>query len=94
MTVEVDLDTILHQRIIDKCMSLYQDGHFSCAALESMKQVELALKEISRTCEKKTCEKITGKKRTGGNLSGVNLVEKLLESKDGIKLTLPLDDES
>jgi hypothetical protein len=94
MTVELDLDTILHQRIIDKCMSLYQDGHFSCAALESMKQVELALKEKSRTCERITCEKIAGKKRTGGNFSGVKLVEKLLESKDGIKLTLPLDDES
>ncbi|AKJ38578.1 TIGR02391 family protein [Methanosarcina barkeri] len=94
ITVELDLDTILHQRIIDKCMSLYQAGQFSCAALESMKQVELALKEISRTREKKTCEKITGKKRTGGNPSGVKLVETLLESKDGIKLTFPLDDES
>jgi len=62
MTVELDLDTILHQRIIDKCMSLYQAGQFSCAALESMKQVELALKEISRTCEKNLRKKNWQKK--------------------------------
>ena len=49
MTVEFGLDTILHQRIIDKCMPLYKDGHFSSAAFESMKQVELALKEKSGT---------------------------------------------
>jgi hypothetical protein len=53
MTVEFELDTILHQRIIDKCMSLYKDGHFSHAAFESMKQVELALKEKSGTCKKR-----------------------------------------
>lgn len=52
MTVEFELDTILHQRIIDKCMSPYKDGHFSHAAFESMKQVELALKEKSGTCKK------------------------------------------
>ena len=49
MTVEVDLDTILHQRITDKCMSLYKDGHFPSAARESMIQVEVALKEKSGT---------------------------------------------
>jgi uncharacterized protein (TIGR02391 family) len=78
MKVEFELDTILHQRIIDKCMSLYKDGYFTCAALESMKQVELALKEKSRTGEK---------------LFGTRLIETLLGSKDGIKLTIPLGDE-
>lgn len=44
MTVEFRLDTILHQRIIDKCMPLYKDGHFPSAAFESMKEVKLAFK--------------------------------------------------
>lgn len=61
--VEFELDLIFHQRIIDKCVPLYKDGHFSCAALESMKQVELALKEKSNTGEK---------------LFGTRLVETLL----------------
>ena len=78
MTVEFGLDTILHQRIIDKCMSLYRDGHFPSAALESMKQVELALKEKSGTDEK---------------LFGTRLVNKLLGSGINIKLTIPLGDE-
>ncbi len=41
---KIDLDELLHQRIIDKRKSLYDDGHFPQAALESMKQVELAIK--------------------------------------------------
>lgn len=43
--VKIDLDKLLHQRIIDKCQALYEDGHFPQAALEAMKQVEQALKE-------------------------------------------------
>jgi uncharacterized protein (TIGR02391 family) len=78
VTEEFGLDAILHQRIIDKCMPLYKDGHFSCAALESMKQVELALKEKSGTDEK---------------LFGTRLVDTLLGSEKSIKLTIPLGDE-
>jgi uncharacterized protein (TIGR02391 family) len=78
MTVEFGLDTILHQRIIDKCMSLYNDGYFPDAALASMKQVELALKEKCRT-DKKSC--------------GRNLVEAVFGSKEGIKLIIPLADD-
>ena len=37
---KIDIDKLLHHRIIDKCKSLYEDGHFPQAAFESMKQVE------------------------------------------------------
>ncbi|AKJ38586.1 hypothetical protein [Methanosarcina barkeri] len=47
MMVEFGLDNVLHQRIINKCMPLYKDGHFPDAALASMKQVKIALKEKS-----------------------------------------------
>lgn len=75
MTVEFELDTILHQRIIDKCMSLYKDGHFPSAARESMIQVELALTEKSETNEE---------------LCGTQLIDKLLGPGKSIKLTTPL----
>lgn len=83
MTVEFEsdtfeLDTILHQRIIDKCMPLYKDGLFPSAAFESMKQVELALKEKSGNNEK---------------LFGTRLVDTLLGSGKSIKSTIPLGDE-
>jgi uncharacterized protein (TIGR02391 family) len=78
MTVEFGLDTILHQRIIDKCMPLYKDGHFPDAALGSMKQVELALKE---------------KSGTGNKLFGTNLVKTLFGSGKNIKLIVPLADD-
>ena len=73
--IKIDLDKILHQRIIDKSLSLYQDGYFSHAALESMKQVELALKEKTGIKEK---------------LFGVRLVNQLFGSGKGIKLKIPL----
>lgn len=86
MTVEFELDAILHQRIINKCMSLYKDGHFSEAAYASMKQVELALKE---------------KSGIGKNLFGTNLVQTLFGSGkvsgkgsgENIKLIVPLEDD-
>lgn len=75
---EFGLDTILHKRIIDKCMPLYNDGHFSHAAFESMKQVELALKE-------KSC--------TGKKLYGRNLVKAIFGSGKNIHLIVPLADD-
>jgi uncharacterized protein (TIGR02391 family) len=77
MTEEFELETILHQRIIDKCMPLYKDGHFPSAARESMIQVELALKEKSGTTER----------------SFSILVDKLLGPGKSIKLIIPLGDE-
>jgi hypothetical protein len=75
---KIDLDELLHQRIIDKCKSLHQDGHFPQAAFESMKQVELALKEKVEIREK---------------LFGARLVDKLMGSGKSIKLKIPLGDE-
>lgn len=75
---KIDIDKLLHQRIIDKCKSLYKDGHFPQAALESMKQVELALKEKVEFEEK---------------LFGARLVNRLFGSGKGIKLKIPLGDE-
>ena len=75
---KIDLDELLHQRIIDKCKSLYEDGHFPQAALESMKQVELAIKE---------------KTGIGEKLFGVRLVNQVFGSEKGIKLKIPLGDE-
>lgn len=76
--IKIDLDKILHQRIIDKCLSLYQDGYFPHAALESMKQVELALKEKTEIKEK---------------LFGARLINQLFGSGKGIKLKIPLGDD-
>ena len=75
---KIDIDKLLHQRIIDKCKSLYEDGHFPQAALESMKQVELALKE---------------KAEIGEKLFGARLVDRLFGPGKGIKLKIPLGDE-
>jgi uncharacterized protein (TIGR02391 family) len=75
---KIDIDKLLHKRIIDKCKSLYEDGHFPQAASESMKQVELALKE---------------KAEIGEKLFGARLVDQLFGSGKGIKLKIPLGDE-
>lgn len=74
--IQIDLDKILHQRIIDKCIPLYQEGQFSQAANESMKQVELAVKEKAGIREK---------------LYGTNLVKQLFGSGRSIKLICPLE---
>jgi uncharacterized protein (TIGR02391 family) len=75
---KIVLDKLLHQRIIDKCKSLYEDSHFPQAAMESMKQVELALKEKAEIREK---------------LFGARLVDQLFGSGKGIKLKIPLGNE-
>lgn len=76
--VEFGLDTILHQRIIDKCMPIYKDGHFPSAARESMIQVEVALKE---------------KSGIGKKAFGVNLVKTVFGSGQNIHLIVPLADD-
>ena len=78
--IKVDLDKLLHQRIITKCKSLYENGHYPQAAFESMKQVELALKEKTET-------------EDGKKLFGSRLVNQLFGSKKGIKLNVSLGDE-
>lgn len=80
MTVELDLDTILHQRIIDKCMPLYKDGYFHEAAYKSMKQVELAIKEKSGV----------SKNLRGQRLCSTTLVKTVFGPGKNIKLIVPL----
>lgn len=75
---KIDIDKLLHQRIIDKCKPLYEGGYFPQAAFESMKQVELALKE---------------KAEIGEKLFGARLIDRLLGSGESIKLKIPLGDE-
>jgi len=74
---KITLDKLSHQRVINKCKFLYEVGHFPQAALESMKQVELALKE---------------KAEIGENLFGARLVDQLFGPGKGIKLKIPLGD--
>jgi uncharacterized protein (TIGR02391 family) len=76
---DVLLENILHKRIIDNCISLYTDNHFSHAAFEAMKQVELALKERTKIKEKR--------------MFGVKLIENIFGSGKTIKLRVPLGEE-
>ena len=41
MTIKAN--ELLHSRIIENCIPIFNDGHYQHVALESMKQVELAL---------------------------------------------------
>lgn len=74
----IELTKYLHQRIIDKCVPLYEGNHYSQVAFESMKQVELALKE---------------KAEIGNKLYGVKLVNHLFGQGEGVKLKVPLGNE-
>jgi len=74
------LDDLLHPRIIDKCISLYKKGNFPQAAWESLKQVELALKE-------------KGGIKDEEKLFGARLIETLFGSGKSIKLKIPLGDK-
>ena len=77
--MKVELDTILHQRIIGKCSSLYKDEYFPQAAMEAMKQVEIAFKEKAGIEDEE-------------KLFGIRLYEKYLGSGKSIKLKIPLGD--
>lgn len=75
--MQISIKDILHPRIIKHCEKLYDDGHFSHAVLEAMKQVELALKEKSGETKK----------------FGVQLVASLFGKGNNIKLRVPFGDE-
>lgn len=77
--MRIDLNNLLHQRIIDKSISLYKDGYFPQAAMAAMKQVELAFKEKAGIEDEE-------------KLFGVRLYEKYLGSGKSIKLKIPLGD--
>ncbi len=75
--MNIELETLLHRRVITHCKQLYEDGHYKHAALEAMTQVELALKE-----------KVDVK-----NKYGVKLIEGLFGERKGIKLHVPFGGE-
>jgi uncharacterized protein (TIGR02391 family) len=76
--MEIRENEVFHARIINSCLSLFNDGHYPHAALESMKQVELALRE---------------KGLVPKNLFGNRLVEWVLGNGANIRLTVPLGDD-
>ena len=76
--MEFQVDDVLHPRIIDTCLSLHEDGHYQHAALESMKQVEMALRE---------------KGIAPKDLFGVHLVKWVMGSGEHITLTVPLGED-
>lgn len=73
-----DLSELLHRRVIDNCALLYRNGHFPQAALEAMKQVELALREKTLAPKK---------------FFGRRLIKRTFKEERGIKLTVPLGPE-
>lgn len=77
--MKIDLNNLLHPRIIDKSISLYKDGYFPQAAMAAMKQVELAFKEKAGVEDQE-------------KLFGARLYEKYLGSGKSIKLKVPLGD--
>jgi len=77
--LKINLNDYLHQRIIGKCSSLYKDEYFPQAAMEAMKQVEIAFKEKAGIEDEE-------------KLFGTRLYEKYLGSGKSIKLKIPLGD--
>ena len=78
--MKIELDVFLHPRILKKCILLYENGFFSDAAFNAIKQVEIAFKEKAGVEDQ---EKIFG----------TRLYEKYLGSGKSIKLKVPLGDD-
>ena len=76
--MDIQEGEVFHPRIISSCLPLFRDGHYQHAALESMKQVEMALREKG----------IAPKDRFGDRL--VNWV---LGSGEHITLSIPLGND-
>jgi uncharacterized protein (TIGR02391 family) len=73
--MQIELVEFIHPRIAKTCVKLLEDGHFQYAALEAMKQVEIALKEKGLAPEKSF---------------GVNLCKRVLNKGQHIMLSVPL----
>jgi uncharacterized protein (TIGR02391 family) len=78
MNLATGLGELLHSRIIDSCGGLYRDGHYPQAAFEAMKQIELALREISLA---------------PGKVYGQRLIKRVFGEGRGITLVVPLGPE-
>ncbi len=76
--MKIQENEVFHPRVINTCLPLFNDGHYQHAALESMKQVEMALRDKG----------IVPKDRFGDRL--VNWV---LGKGEHIKLAVPLGDD-
>jgi uncharacterized protein (TIGR02391 family) len=73
----MELKELIHDRIIDKCLPVYEQGFYEEAATTAMKQVEIALKE--RTGDKK--------------LFGIRLIQKYLSNGGHLRLVTKIDEE-
>ncbi len=78
MSLATDLEELLHPRIVNVCAALYRGGHYPQAAFEAMKQVELALREVSLAPRK---------------VFGQRLVKRVFGEGRGISLVVPLGPE-
>ena len=78
--MKIELEGLLHPRVVKHCMPLYRNEHYKHAALEAMIQVEKALKE---------------KAGDGGDVKGygVRLATNLFGKGKGMKLRVPLGDD-
>ncbi len=76
--MEINSNELFHQRIIETCLPLYDSKHYQHAALESMKQVEMALRE---------------KAIAPKNIFGVNLVKWVWGHGEHITLNVPLGED-
>jgi len=74
----MDFTQLLHPRIVDTCFKLFDDEHYSHAAVEAMKQVEIALKE----------------KCVARKAFGRRLVQRAFGEKATITLSVPLGEQS
>jgi hypothetical protein len=72
------LEELLHLRVIDACLKLLEDEHFTHAALEAMKQVEIALREKGLAPQDRF---------------GDRLVKWVLGAGDHITLSVPLGED-
>jgi len=43
--MRIEIEDLLHPRLMDECLKLFSDGHYKHAAIEAMQSVELALRE-------------------------------------------------
>ena len=75
--MSLNIEELLHPRIVTHCKKLIDDGHYKLAAFEAMKQVELALKEKSGVKKK----------------FGVRLANSLFGNGKSIKLRVPFGDD-
>jgi len=76
--MKIDIEEFLHPRIVESILPLYINGHYKHAALESMIQVEMALRE---------------KGLAPRNRYGVHLVKWVMKQGQHITLSVPLGEE-